>query len=459
MSDKDSKTLLVVEDDLGLQKQLKWCFEQYQLVFAEDRDSAIKQLRRYQPAVVTLDLGLPPDPANASVGLEILEEIQKLAPETKVIVVTGNDDKANAIKAVGSGAYDYYQKPMDPEVLGLIIDRAFKLSELEKENRKLATLKYNAPLEGIVAASDEMLDICRTVEKIAPADISALLLGESGTGKEVLARAIHQLSDRAEGRFIAINCASIPENLLESELFGYEKGAFTGAVKQTPGKIESAHKGTLFLDEIGDMPMPLQAKMLRFLQEKVIERIGGRSEIPVDVRIISATHQNLEQLIQQSGFREDLYYRLSEFTIRIPALRERPGDALVVARAFLSQYAEQFGRSVRGFSDDAVRAITEFRWPGNIRELQNRVKRAVVMADNNLVTARDLDLAYLVTEEESFPFNLKEAREVTERALILRAINFTDNNITKASELLGITRPTLYALMNKYHIQGEEIAG
>ena len=454
----DRKTLLIVEDDRGLQKQLRWCFEQYDLVFAEDHETAITQLRRFEPPVVTLDLGLPPDPANASVGLGILQEILKLAPRTKVIVVTGNDDKANAIKAVELGAYDYYQKPIEPDVLGLVVERAFKLGELEEENRKLAALRHTTPLEGLVAASDEMLDICRTIEKIAPADIGTLLLGESGTGKEVLARAVHQLSNRASGKFVAINCASIPDNLLESELFGYEKGAFTGAVKQTPGKIETAHKGTLFLDEIGDMPMPLQAKMLRFLQEKTIERIGGREEISVDVRIISATHQNLEQLIQQSLFREDLFYRLSEFTINIPPLRDRGGDAVVIARAFLSKYAEKFSKSVRGYSEDAIGAIEGFEWPGNIRELENRVKRAVVMADNGLVSAKDLDLKVPATEVDQFPFNLKEAREQMERSLIIRAINHTQNNITKASELLGVTRPTLYALMSKHNIQSVEEA-
>ncbi len=456
-SEKDRKTLLMVEDDLGLQKQMKWCFEQYELVFATDFDSAIAQLRRHEPKVVTLDLGLPPDPANASVGLAILQEILALSPQTKVIVVTGNDDKANAVKAVGLGAYDYYQKPLEPEILGLIVERAFKLSELEEENHKLLNLKHNAPLDGLVGVSDEMLQICRTVEKIAPADISSLLLGESGTGKEVLAKAIHRLSNRAEQRFVAINCASIPDNLLESELFGYEKGAFTGAVKQTPGKIESAHKGTLFLDEIGDMPMPLQAKLLRFLQEKTIERVGGREEIDVDVRIISATHQNLEELIQQGGFREDLYYRLSEFVINIPALRERQGDAIVIARAFLAKYAGEFGKSVKGFTDDAASAINAFAWPGNIRELENRVKRAVVMADNALITLLDLGLKP-AEEADALPFNLKEAREHVERGLIIRAIGHAENNITRAAELLGITRPTLYSLINKYKISVAEEA-
>lgn len=454
---KERKTLLMVEDDLGLQKQMKWCFEQYELVFATDFDSAIAQLRRFEPKVVTLDLGLPPDPANASVGLAILQEIITLSPQTKVIVVTGNDDKANAVKAVGMGAYDYYQKPMDPDTLGLIVERAFKLSELEDENRKLLALKQNSPLQGLVGISDAMLRICRTVEKIAPADISAMLLGESGTGKEVLARAIHNLSNRSNERFVAINCASIPDNLLESELFGYEKGAFTGAVKQTPGKIETADKGTLFLDEIGDMPMPLQAKLLRFLQEKTIERIGGREEINVDVRIISATHQDLDSLIQQSLFREDLYYRLSEFVIDIPALRDRDGDAVVIARTFLSRFAEEFGKDVKGFTDEAIKAIAAFKWPGNIRELENRVKRSVVMADNSLVSSLDLGLM-AKDDEDSLPFNLKDAREQVERSLILRALAHAENNVSKAAELLGVTRPTLYTMLGKYDITVAESA-
>lgn len=453
-ADKDRKTLLMVEDDLGLQKQMKWCFEQYNLVFAADFESAIAQLRRHEPKVVTLDLGLPPDPANATVGLAILQEVLALSPQTKVIVVTGNDDKANAVKAVGIGAYDYYQKPLEPEILGLIVERAFKLSELEEENQKLLNLKHNTPLDGLVGVSDEMLQICRTVEKIAPADISSLLLGESGTGKEVLAKAIHRLSNRSEERFVAINCASIPDNLLESELFGYEKGAFTGAVKQTPGKIETAHKGTLFLDEIGDMPMPLQAKLLRFLQEKTIERVGGREEINVDVRIVSATHQNLEELIQQGGFREDLYYRLSEFVINIPALRDRQGDAIVIARAFLAKYSSEFGKTVKGFTDDALAAINAFGWPGNIRELENRIKRAVVMADNALITLMDLGLEPAM-EEKAFPFNLKEAREQVEKGVIIRAIGHADGSITKAAELLGVTRPTLYSLLSKYSVELE----
>ncbi|WP_207061019.1 PEP-CTERM-box response regulator transcription factor [Motiliproteus sp. SC1-56] len=449
--DKSKPTLLVVEDDLGLQKQLRWSFEQYQVVFAEDREGALKQLRRYEPDVVTLDLGLPPDPANASVGLKVLEEITTLHPQAKVIVVTGNDDKSNAVKAVGMGAYDYYHKPMDPDSLGFIVERAFRLRELEKENQRLVEREARkSPLEGVVAASTEMLEVCKLVERVAPADISTLLLGESGTGKEVLARAVHGLSNRAEGRFVAINCASIPENLLESELFGYEKGAFTGANKQTPGKIELADGGTLFLDEIGDMPLALQPKMLRFLQERTIERIGGRDEIAVDVRILSATHQNLEALIAEGAFREDLYYRLSEFVITIPPLKERPGDALVIARAFLNRYSHDLGRKVKGFSDGACRAITAFSWPGNIRELENKVKRAVIMTDGTQVTERDLGLAPV---EEQAPLNLKQARDEAEREVISRALSFCDHNISKASDALGITRPTLYALLEKHGLQ------
>jgi two-component system NtrC family response regulator len=451
--DRDKKLLLVVEDDMGLQKQLKWGLEQYELVFATDRETAIAQLRRYEPDVITLDLGLPPDPANASVGMQVLQELLQLQPESKVIVLTGNDDKVNAVNSIGLGAYDYCQKPMDLDTLGLILERAFLLRELEKENRRLAAIRLrNSPLQGVIAASEEMLEVCKLIERIAPTNISALLLGESGTGKEVLAVAIHALSDRASQRFVAINCASIPENLLESELFGYEKGAFTGAVKQTPGKVETAHRGTLFLDEIGDMPMPLQSKLLRFLQERRFERLGGRQEIEVDVRIISATHQNLEEMTRDGRFREDLYYRLSEFVITIPPLRARPGDAILIARAFFNRYCEELGRPLKGFSEEACQAVEEYSWPGNVRQLENRVKRAVIMADGNQVTASDLGLS-LGEAQDVWPLNLKQVRDIEEKRAIVRALGFTDNNISRASELLGITRPTLYALLEKHAIQ------
>ena len=355
--DKEKPVLLVVEDDPGLQKQFKWSFERYQVVIADDRENALNHIRRYEPAVVTLDLGLPPDPANATEGLATLEQILQLAPNTKIIVVTGNDDRENALKAVAMGAYDFFQKPIDPETLGFVIDRAQHLYSLEAENNTLhQQLGDDSPLEGVIAVSPEMAKLCRTIEKIAPTDITTLFLGESGTGKEVLARALHQLSDRRDGNFIAINCAAIPENLLESELFGYEKGAFTGAVQQTKGKIEYAHKGTFFLDELGDLPQALQAKLLRFLQERTVERIGGREEIPVDVRVIGATHQDLAKLIEAGTFREDLYYRLSEVSIQIPPLRDRQGDAIVIAKKLLDRFNKQNKLKIKGFSPDALAA-------------------------------------------------------------------------------------------------------
>ena len=446
----ERRTLLIVEDDLGLQSQLRWYFEGYEVLVAEDRESAVNLVRRHEPPVVTLDLGLPPDPANATEGLEALDQILSAAPHTKVIVVTGNDDRENAVRAVGRGAYDFYQKPVDPEVLGLIVDRAYNLFELEDENRRLARKERPSPLAGIIAASGEMTRVCRMVEKVAPTSATVLLLGESGTGKELLARALHGLSPRAEQRFVAINCAAIPETLLESELFGYEKGAFTGAAKQTLGKIEYAHKGTLFLDEIGDLPASLQAKLLRFLQERVIERVGGREEIAVDVRVIGATHQDLGQLIEEGRFREDLYYRLSEISLRIPPLRERTGDSVLLARHFLDLFGREHGRSLRGFTEDALAAIEAYPWPGNARELENRVKRAVIMAENNRIAAEDLEL---VVPDESMPLNLRQVREEAERRAIERALALYNGNVSQAADILGVSRPTLYDLVKKYDLR------
>ncbi len=449
----DKQVLLVVEDDLGLQKQFKWSFPAYQVVIAGDRESAIDALRRYTPSVVTLDLGLPPDPANASEGLATLKEILELAPRTKVIVVTGNDDRENAIKAVAMGAYDFYQKPADIDVLNLIVTRAFQLNSLEQENIKLQQ-QTSEPLSGIIAVSEKMQKLSRMVEKIAPSSITTLLLGESGTGKEVLARAIHGLSPRSGKPFVAVNCAAIPETLLESELFGYEKGAFTGAAKQTIGKIEYAQGGTFFLDEIGDLPFSVQAKLLRFIQERVIERLGGRGEIPVDVRIICATHKNVQDLIDAGSFREDLYYRVSEMVVNIPALRERDGDAIVIAKAFLNRYSEQESRDIKGFTTEAKHAIEAYSWPGNIRQLENKIKRAVVMADDVYIGLDDLAMAATTDENSSLPLNLKLVREHAETIAIKRALAHTDNNISNAAKLLGVTRPTLYTLFNKYGIEG-----
>ncbi|MDP6994058.1 MAG: PEP-CTERM-box response regulator transcription factor [Woeseiaceae bacterium] len=451
---QDNRKLLIVEDDPGLLSQLKWCFEAYDVVTAEDRSSAINELRRHEPTVVLQDLGLPPNPEGVDEGLATLQELLKLSPHTKIIVVTGHGDQENALKSVALGAYDFYQKPVDTETLQLLVERAFNMSQLEGENRRLQNLASESPLDGIVAASEGMLSVCRMIEKVAPTDVTTLLLGESGTGKELLARSLHRLSPRADNGFVAINCAAIPENLLESELFGFEKGAFTGAVKQTPGKIELADGGTLFLDEIGDMPLALQAKMLRFLQERVIERVGGREEIAVDVRVVCATNQNPTDLIKQDLFREDLYYRVSEITIDIPPFREREEGRLILARHLLARYAKQQGRSLVGFADDANDAIEAYSWPGNVRELENKIKGAVIMADGKQVTAADMGIES-VEEHEANSLNLREVRQQAESKAIRVALMKNFGNISRAAEQLGVTRPTLYDLLNKYGLSAE----
>lgn len=442
--------LLIVEDDPGLQEQLRWTFESFEVVVASSREEAITLLRRYEPPVVTLDLGLPPDPQGSSEGLATLREILDLAPDTKVVMVTGNSDRHIAMQAIDMGAYDYYEKPIEAATLVLIIQRAFYLFNLEKENIALNELAGLNAIKGLITSHPAMQKVCQTVKKVAPNNISILFLGESGTGKEVLAKALHNFSDRAKGAFVAINCAAIPDALLESELFGYEKGAFTGATKQTPGKIEMAHKGTLFLDEIGDLPLALQPKLLRFLQERVIERLGGRQTIPVDVRVVCATHHDLNELIKRQLFREDLYYRLSEITVPIPPLRERVGDSVVIARVFLAKFAEEFKRTARKFSEEALEAIQNYSWPGNVRELENKIKRAVIMAEGNKVTLNDLDLPFC--RVEPLPFNLKKVRDSAEKSAIARAISYADGNVSRAAELLGVTRPTLYNLMEKLNI-------
>ncbi|MFT6085561.1 MAG: two-component system NtrC family response regulator [Glaciecola sp.] len=443
--------VLVVDDDLGIQKQLKWALSEFDTVFAADRSSAIVQLRRFEPTVVTLDLGLPPDPANASEGLKALQEIMTLMPRTKVIVVTGNNEKENALKAINMGAYDFYQKPIDSDTINILIKRALNLAELENQNRLLT---LSTPSMGrIIGNSEAIQAISRKAEKIALTDITALLLGESGTGKEVFARSIHEHSNRKTKPFVAINCASIPENLLESELFGYEKGAFTGANKTTLGKIETAQGGTLFLDEIGDMPLGLQAKMLRFLQERVIERVGGRSEIPVDIRVICATHRDLQSMVKEETFREDLFYRVGEIIISIPPLRDRDDDVVLLARIFLNQYKDEYGAKTTGFSDEAIEAMLGHSWPGNIRELQNKLKSAVVLAEGSVINADDLGLIAKVKDTQPLVLNLREVRELAESKAIRRAYHQSDQNISRTAELLGITRPTLYSLIDRYHLE------
>ena len=448
--------LLIVEDDAGLQSQLKWVFEDRELVQATDRAAAIDAIRRHEPAVVLQDLGLPPDADGVSEGLQCVEDVLGLAPHTKVIVVTGHGDKDNALKAVAAGAYDFYQKPLDTEVLKLLVGRAFDLANLEQENRELRASRSHSPLDGIVAVSPGMLKVCRMIEKVGPTTATTLLLGESGTGKELLARALHRLSPRADNAFVAINCAAIPENLLESELFGFEKGAFTGAAKQTPGKVETASGGTLFLDEIGDMPMPLQAKLLRFLQERVVERIGGRVEIPVDVRVVCATNQNLKALIERGQFREDLYYRICEIEIPIPPLRERENGVLMLARTLLDDAARNHGKPLRGFSEDARQAMLAHPWPGNVRELANKVNGAVIMAEGRLVTADDLGLS---APDTPMSLNLREVRDAAERNATRQAIVHTGGNVSRAAALLGVSRPTLYDLMERHGIDAAQLSG
>ncbi len=448
---QSNNKLLVVEDDPGLQDQLRWCFDRYEVVVAGNRAGAMEQLRRHQPPIVTLDLGLPPDANGITEGLATLEEIMAHSPDTKVIVVTGQNDRENAVRAVGSGAYDFYHKPIDAEILGLIVNRAYRLRELEMENRALMQQKIEHPVEGVVACSPEMVKVCRTIEKVAPSDAAILLLGDSGTGKELCARSLHDLSPRAKGRFVAINCAAIPENLLESELFGYEKGAFTGAVRQTPGKIEYANSGTLFLDEVGDLPLSLQAKLLRFLQERVVERIGGREEIPVNVRVVSATHQDLAEKIRMGTFREDLFYRISEISVQIPPLSARGGDIILLARMFLEIFCREQGRNLRGFSKDALAALEAYGWPGNVRELKNRIKRAVIMAEAKQVTAKDLELDEITTNEADL--SLRNIRELAERQAIMRALSHSAGKISMAADLLGISRPTIYDLIKKYNMK------
>ena len=449
MSSDRTRSLLIVEDDLALQKQIKWSLDRFDSTTAHDRESALLQLRRSLPAVVTMDLGLPPDADSVTEGFRLLEQIMGFDPDIKVIVLTGQNDQANALRAVAMGAYDFFEKPFDPDLLNLTVERAFRLFELQSENRRLQAMYQPDALSGLITRDPEMLRICRTIEKVASSNATVMLLGESGTGKEVLARGLHQSSPRRTGKFVAINCAAIPENLLESELFGFEKGAFTGAAKMTLGKIETANGGTLMLDEIGDLPFSLQAKLLRFLQERTIERVGGRQEIPVDVRIVCATHQDLNALSKEGRFREDLYYRLAEIVINIPPLRHRVGDAALLAHAFVRRFAQEQNRSAMMLSEEAVRAVEGHPWPGNIRELENCIKRATIMTDGNQMTSEDLGLKNSVADGMDHSLDLRLIRDNAEKRTIVAALGRVNGNMVKTAELLGVSRPTLYDLMHR----------
>jgi two-component system NtrC family response regulator len=443
--------LLVVEDDAGLSAQYRWAFPNCRVVLASDRKQAETLAKREQPDAALLDLGLPPDAEGVSEGFATLEALRVLSPGLPVVVASGQGQRENALRAVALGAYDFCEKPVDVAVLRTVIERALRLRELEEENQRLAAAPRSSPIQGLVTADDGMLKVCRTVERLAGVSVPVLLLGESGTGKEALARALHEMGPRAGKPFVALNCAAIPETLLESELFGHERGAFTGAVKQTLGKIETANGGTLFLDEIGEMPVTLQAKLLRFLQDQLIERVGGRQQIRVDVRVVSATNQPLEEQSESGRFRGDLLYRLNGVTVRIPPLRDRGGDALLLARFFLARFAREHGRRLRGFDPAASEAIAAHRWPGNVRELENKVRRATLMSDGPLVGIEDLEIAPASIEpDEDADLDLRSARMRAERDTIEKALARGQGSLSAAARLLGISRPTLYTLLETH---------
>jgi len=445
--------MLIVEDDFALQKQIKWSLDKFDSVTASDRESALVQLRRFRPSVVTMDLGLPPDADTAREGFLLLEQMLAIDSEIKIIVLTGQNDQVNALRAVSAGAFDFLEKPFSPESLNLIVDRAYRMFHLQAENRRLHEGVQTPSLAGLLSRDPEMLRVCRMVEKVASSDATVMLLGESGTGKELLARGLHQSSMRRNEKFVAINCAAIPENLLESELFGYEKGAFTGASKLTLGRIELANGGTLMLDEIGDLPFQLQAKLLRFLQERVIERVGGRVEIPVDVRIVCATHKPLNELCKVNGFREDLYYRLAEIVVHIPPLRSRLGDAALLAHAFVQRFSVQQKKAFMTLSEEAVKLVEQYAWPGNIRELENCMRRATIMSDGPLISSSDLGLPSALAQELDPSFDLRWVRDKAEKTAVISALGRVNGNMVKTAELLGISRPTLYDLMSRLNLK------
>jgi two-component system, NtrC family, response regulator len=441
-----SRKLLVIEDDTGLQSQMRWCFDDCDVTIAGTEREAVVAISELAPQVITLDLGVPPEPGGTEVGFRLLAHVQQKLPSAKVIVITGREEHEHALRAVANGAYDYYQKPIDADTLTFVVSRAFRLWELEDENRRLVEDRAQRGLDGLISNDPSMLEVCRVVERVAPTTATVLILGETGTGKEVIARAIHGLSDRKDAPFVAINCAAIPEQLLESELFGHEKGAFTGATGRKIGKIESASGGTLLLDEIGDMPLALQAKILRFLQERTVDRVGGRDPIPVDVRVLSATHRDLQEMIRDQTFREDLYFRLGEISVTIPPLRERPNDVLMIAQQLLQRFAPD--RKLR-FSDAAKAAMRAWPWTGNVRELENRVKRASIMAEGQLVQPADLELAEAMNVAS---LNLKQARDDVERKILMAALDRAGSNMAQAARLLGVSRPTLYDLLAKHQL-------
>jgi two-component system NtrC family response regulator len=448
------RKLLILENDRALRRELEAVFSDLDVTACETSDQTLAIVRRTEPDAVLFDLGTAREPAVAAQSLELLRQILNISPDTKIIAMTEHDARELSVAAVGLGATDFYHKPLDAGVLSIVVRRALRIRELEEENWRLRERTGAMALEGIIGVSDSMRSVCRAIEKVAPTNATVLLLGDSGTGKEVLARNLHRLSGRAHKPFVAINCAAIPDTLLESELFGYEKGAFTGAAKRTAGKLESADGGTVFLDEIGEMPASLQAKLLRVVQERTVERIGGRVPLVLDLRIVCATNRKLDQLVGSGSFRDDLFYRISEVTIRVPPLRERQGDSLLLAQFILQQLSERFGKPTRGLAPDAIRAIQAYRWPGNVRELENRIKGAVIMAEGAVVTANDLGLDDPGDDPEYL--NLRVARQRAEAQAVRQSLAVARGNLSRAAELLGVTRPTLYDLLGKHSIDAAQ---
>jgi two-component system NtrC family response regulator len=445
--------LLLVDDDAEIREQMKWALaSDYQVLEASDRPGALSHVRSALPSLVLLDLGLPPDVDGASEGLAILRETLQIHPATKVIVVTGNSDRVKAVAAIESGAYDFIEKPIQLDVLKVVLQRALYLAGLERDSRAFPKQTDQSVFNGLVGTSPSIQEVFRVIQRVAPSDVPVLITGESGTGKELVARAVHRQSGRNTAPFVAINCGAIPETLLESELFGYEKGAFTGASIQRKGRIESAQGGTLFLDEIGDIPLGLQVKLLRFLQEHQIQRLGGKEPISVDARILAATHIDLQKAMGEGRFREDLYYRLCVVTIAVPALKERGSDVVLLARTFLEKFADEQNKSVKGFTPEAIEALAAHRWPGNVRELENRIKRAVVMAEGRYVTSLNLELRE-VAAPGGDAATLRASREIREKDLVRLAMEKAEGNITRAAADLGISRPTLYQLLARYGLK------
>ncbi len=453
--------VLIIDDDEEIRTQMKWAVAaEYDVALAGDRVEALARFREQGPQVVLLDLGLPPSPNDTTEGMAVLAGLLALDRSTKVIIISGQSDRENAVRAIGAGAYDFLCKPVDVEQLRLLLQRCVFVSDLENEYRNLQNEARPDMFEGILGRSAKMQEVFKTVEKVAKASAPILILGESGTGKEMIANAIHRRSPFKNKPFVAINCNAIPENLIESELFGYEKGAFTGATSQRIGLIETAAGGTLFLDEIGDLPPPVQVKLLRFLQEKRIQRVGGRKEIEVDARVLAATHVDLTKAIAEGRFREDLYFRLAVVVCKLPALRERGEDVVLLAKDFLDRFGKQHGRDDLSFDPQALTAISRASWPGNVRELQNRIHRAVIMADEGRISLEDLELAETRSEGPGIGTpvggaGLKEAREQVEREMLLQAFDRNGRNISATAKELGVSRPTIYELMNKLGISKE----